>query len=76
MDSEVPWYNAYPEPRNGNPFVVTRQQLLDWLSSGQKPGVDFLLIDLRRADHKVRPSYSLSANSYPAGPRVERFEAL
>jgi hypothetical protein len=48
------WHSAYPQPRNETPNVVTRKAVLGWLKDGQKPGVDFLLIDLRRTDHEVR----------------------
>ncbi|KAK4934236.1 hypothetical protein LTR10_024436 [Elasticomyces elasticus] len=50
----TPLYNAYPKPRNDKPAVVTRNEVLAWLKNGQNPGVDFLLIDLRRTDHQVR----------------------
>jgi hypothetical protein len=55
------WHNAYPQPRNDVPNVVTRKAVLGWLQDGQKPGVDFLLIDLRRTDHEVRTSLSILA---------------
>jgi hypothetical protein len=50
------WHEAYPAPRNQSPkTVIPRQELLQWLQDGQKkPGVDFLLVDLRRTDHEVR----------------------
>jgi hypothetical protein len=47
------WYAAYPEPRNKDPDSISRVDLLQRFQAGQKPGVDFLLIDLRRADHEV-----------------------
>nr|KAK5432350.1 hypothetical protein LTR18_011139 [Exophiala xenobiotica] len=49
----TPWYNAYPKPRKDKPAVVTRNEVLAWLKNGQNPGVDFLVIDLRRTDHQV-----------------------
>lgn len=47
------WHSAYPQPRNETPNAMTRRAVLGWLQDGQKPGVDFLLIDLRRTDHEV-----------------------
>ena len=47
------WHEAYPQPRNQSPTAVTRQDLLRWLQGGKTPGVDFLLVDLRRTDHEV-----------------------
>lgn len=49
----APWYAAYPEPRNKDPDSISRADLLQRFQAGQKPGVDFLLIDLRRTDHEV-----------------------
>lgn len=49
-----PWHAAYPSPRTTNPQTITRATLLEKLRAGQRPGVDFLLVDLRRTDHEVR----------------------
>ncbi len=65
----IPWYNAYPNPRNDKPVVVTRNEVLAWPKNGQKPGVDFLLIDLRRTDHEVRLSRCSPAHA--KGPSRE-----
>lgn len=54
MAQEAAWYDAYPKPRNQSPAIVRREELLQWLKDGQKPGVEFLLVDLRLNDHKVR----------------------
>jgi len=51
--SSTAWYTALPEPRNTSPKHITRAELLQRLQGGQRPGVDFLLIDLRRTDHEV-----------------------
>lgn len=53
QQSDIPWHAAYPPPRNGNPPSVSRDEVLQWLLQGQKPGRDFVLVDLRRNDHKV-----------------------
>lgn len=60
----APWYVTYPKPRNDKPAVVTRNEVLHWLNNGQKPGVDFLLIDLRRTDHEVSLSRRSPANAH------------
>lgn len=48
----TPWYAAYPEARS-SPATIARSDLLDMIETGKRPGVDFILIDLRRADHEV-----------------------
>ena len=48
-----PWHAAYPSPRNKDPDSISRAELLQRLQAGEKPGVDFLLVDLRRTDHEV-----------------------
>ncbi len=50
---EKPWHEAYPPPRCRNPASITAPELLHALKAGSKPGVDFLLVDLRRNDHEV-----------------------
>ncbi len=50
---DTPWHSAYPAPRNPNPAAITRNELLRWLNDGLVPGKDFVLVDLRRADHEV-----------------------
>jgi len=52
-DAEVPWHAAYPAPRNKDVQSISREDLLDWIKHGRKPGQDFILVDLRRADHEV-----------------------
>ncbi|KAK5069362.1 hypothetical protein LTR51_008612 [Lithohypha guttulata] len=59
MAASKEWHEAYPNPRNQSPDAITRQDLLERLRKGQKSGVDFLLIDLRKADHQVR-TYSVA----------------
>lgn len=48
----TPWYAAYPPPKS-DPASIRRTELLQWFHEGQKPGKDFMLIDLRRTDHEV-----------------------
>ena len=50
--SEAPWYAAYPVARNQNPASIQRAELLEMLKF-QTAGKDFVLVDLRRADHEV-----------------------
>ena len=52
-NSKPAWHDAYPQPREGPPDSIQRDELLDRIRSGQKAGKDFLLIDLRRNDHQV-----------------------
>ena len=54
MDSGPAWHEAFPKPRTQSPAGVSRQELLQWLQDGKKPGKDFLLVDLRRTDHEVK----------------------
>jgi arsenical-resistance protein 2 len=52
--SKIPaWHEAYPPPRNTSPSTIERQELLAQLQMGKQPGVDFLLVDLRRTDYEV-----------------------
>jgi arsenical-resistance protein 2 len=53
MDEQAPWYDAYPKPQNQFPSTISRGDLLSRLQQGEKPGSNFLLIDLRRTDHTV-----------------------
>lgn len=53
---ERPWHEAFPAPRTTAP-TISRQEVLQWFREGKKPGKDFVLVDLRRADHEVRPLY-------------------
>jgi len=48
MPAEAP-----PPPSNPNPAAITKAELLQRLQAGQTPGIDFLLVDLRRTDHEV-----------------------
>lgn len=59
MTENKAWHDAYPQPRNQSPDGLERKELLARLKKGEKPGVDFLLVDLRRTDHEVKSSSSL-----------------
>jgi len=50
---EVPWHTAFPAPSKETPDTITAQQLLQGIRAGKRPGIDFLLVDLRRTDHEV-----------------------
>lgn len=52
--TEKAWYEAYPPAQCKNPASITATELLHALKQGKKPGVDFILVDLRRNDHEVR----------------------
>ncbi|KAI9879094.1 MAG: hypothetical protein M1830_009613 [Pleopsidium flavum] len=63
---DTPWHSAYPTPKNPNPAAITRNELLQWLNEGLTPGKDFVLVNLRRADHEggtIRGSLNLPAQS-------------
>ena len=51
--TDIPWHAAYPNPKKQNPTPITRQEVLSMLHSAEKPGRDFVLVDLRRSDHEV-----------------------
>ena len=53
---ETPWYSKYPVARTRSPASISREYVLDMIKGGQK---DFILIDLRRADHEVPNQISL-----------------
>ncbi|KAG9765517.1 hypothetical protein D6D19_09703 [Aureobasidium pullulans] len=67
------WYAAYPEAKS-NPATIARSDLLDMMETGKRPGVDFILIDLRRADHEggtISGSINIPAQSlYPTIPTL------
>ncbi|KAL8928222.1 MAG: hypothetical protein Q9208_001932 [Pyrenodesmia sp. 3 TL-2023] len=49
-----PWHAGYPPPQCKTPASITPTQLLQALKDGRKkPGVDFLLVDLRRNDFEM-----------------------
>lgn len=47
------WYDAYPKVKSQRLEPISRSDLLDLIHSGALPGRDFLLVDLRRDDHRV-----------------------
>lgn len=51
----APWYAAYPEPQS-DLMNISRAEVLEMLkgSTGETAGKDFVLVDLRRDDCKVR----------------------
>ena len=53
MAEKRAWHEAYPLPRNQTPAAISPEDLLARIKRGDKAGVDFLLIDLRRTDHEV-----------------------
>jgi len=69
-----PWHAAYPAPRTTNPPSVSRAELRAWLKEGQTPGVNFVLVDLRRNDHEggtIRGAINLPAQTlYPSIPTL------
>lgn len=53
-DPDSPWDPNYPIANNHTPSAISRDEVLFMLRQGQTPGKDFLLVDLRQADHTVR----------------------
>jgi arsenical-resistance protein 2 len=51
--TELPWYDAYPQPSTKTPAQVSRDEVLAWIKQGQRPGRDFLVVDVRKLDHTV-----------------------
>jgi len=51
--AQRPWFEAYPPPKNPQPETVPREELRQWFLQGQKPGKDFILVDVRREDFEV-----------------------
>lgn len=49
--AEVPWYAVFPEPRN-DPKAIDQKSVLQLLKS-HPPTEKFVLVDLRRDDHKA-----------------------
>ncbi|KAJ9150106.1 hypothetical protein NKR19_g5414 [Coniochaeta hoffmannii] len=74
------WHAAYPAPKTEAPSI-TREAVLEMLrDSGNVPGKDLVLVDLRRVDHEggtIRGSINLPAQSlWPTIPTVyEMFKA-
>ncbi|KAH7025291.1 arsenate reductase [Microdochium trichocladiopsis] len=61
-----PWFEAYPPPKTSKPKTVTKEELRHWFLAGQKPGKDFILVDVRRDDHEggtIRGAINLPAQS-------------
>ncbi|KAI4090243.1 MAG: hypothetical protein LQ344_004869 [Seirophora lacunosa] len=64
--TEKAWHEAYPPPQCQNPASISATELLHALQKGGKPGVDFILVDLRRNDHEggtIKGSLNLPAHS-------------
>ncbi|KAK3936353.1 Rhodanese-like domain-containing protein [Diplogelasinospora grovesii] len=70
----APWYAAYPAPKS-EAATMPREEVLVMLKE-QRPGKDFVLVDLRRNDHEggtIRGSINLPAQSlYPSLPTIYR----
>ncbi|OTA01497.1 arsenate reductase Arc2 [Trichoderma parareesei] len=68
----VPWHAAYPAPETVAKSI-SRDEVLDMMKHGMR---DYLLVDLRRADHEgglIRASINLPAQSlYPSIPTLFR----
>lgn len=60
MDTpEAPWHAAFPAPRKQEPGTITLGEVLKMIRDGESVArKDYLLVDLRRADHQVCLSLS------------------
>ncbi|POR38854.1 Uncharacterized protein TPAR_00934 [Tolypocladium paradoxum] len=72
--SATPWHTAYPPPTKA-PAGMAREAVLEMLkNSDGLAGKDYVLVDLRRADHEggtIRGSINLPAQSlYPTIPTL------
>ena len=57
-DVATPWHAAYPPPLNKTPAAMTRQAVLEMMKDGKNiAGKNYILIDLRRTDHEVAPTF-------------------
>jgi hypothetical protein len=54
IGTDKPWYTSYPAAQS-SPSSITRETLLSWIEEGQFAAKQFVLVDLRRTDHKVCP---------------------
>jgi hypothetical protein len=54
---QPPWHEAFPSPVITAP-TVSRAEVIEWIRERRAQGadakVDYVLVDLRRADHEVR----------------------
>lgn len=53
VEPDSPWDVNYPIAKNRTPSTISRDEVLTMLQQGQKPGKDFILVDLRQVDHTV-----------------------
>ena len=65
-----PWYTDYPQPRTIEPDSITREELLWRFKQRQEGERDFLLVDVRRDDHKVRQIVYCSFPHFFSSPFV------
>lgn len=49
---EAPWHAAFPAPTR-KADTISRTEVLKWLPN-KTATVDYVLVDVRRADHEVR----------------------
>jgi hypothetical protein len=59
-DAATPWHAAYPSPLSKTPSAMTRQEVLNMIKDSRNiAGKDYVLVDLRRADHEVAPTFHI-----------------
>lgn len=62
------WADAYPAPRERALARHAPQDIVERLESGQKHGVDIVVVDVRRADCKVRVWWRSDSDTCRNGP--------
>ncbi|TKX22862.1 rhodanese-like domain-containing protein 3 [Elsinoe australis] len=66
QNPEPAWHEAFPKPNNTSPEIITHEELLRKFEEGQRPGKDYLLVDVRRNDHEggtIHTSLNLPAQT-------------
>lgn len=62
MSAEPAWHEKYPNPQTEVPKSISKEDFLSRLKAGEKAGVNFLIVDLRRNDYEVRDHILCLAN--------------
>jgi arsenical-resistance protein 2 len=60
IDAATPWHAAYPSPLCKTPAAMTRQEVLNMIKDSKNiAGKNYVLVDLRRTDHEVAPTFRI-----------------
>jgi arsenical-resistance protein 2 len=64
-DAATPWHAAYPSPLCKTPAAMTRQEVLNMIKDSKNiAGKNYVLVDLRRTDHEVAPTFTFSVKTF------------